>query len=106
MYYVTVDKNGSQVARRIAFDDYAEAVNYLATYYKPKFGRCTLSFTTEVINGHFARSYSELADPDIVDRSDEVRYVRAVKMSNAFDYAGSFFFLIESEVGIRDADSE
>lgn len=106
MYYVTVDKNGEELVRRKEFDDYAVAMQYLATYYEPRLGRGVLPFTTEVINGEFARSYVELADPETVGSSNEARRLRSIKFSNAFNYDGTYFFLVESDVGIQDADND
>jgi hypothetical protein len=108
MYYLTVDKDGKELVRRMGFEDYSEALRYLTNFYTPRNNdiRVVLSFTTEVINGEFARSYVELSDPNAIEPSDETRYVRAVKFSNAFKYEGSYFFLIESELGVQDADCE
>ncbi|MCA9040107.1 MAG: hypothetical protein KDA65_07170 [Planctomycetaceae bacterium] len=104
MYFVTIDKNGDAIERRKPFSDYAEAIKYFSKYYQPKLGRGTLKFTTEVVDGEFVRSYSELVDPTTIDPSDHARYVRSIKMDNAFSYDGSFVFLIESDLGIQDYD--
>ena len=106
MYYVTVCKDEETIVRRKPFDDYSEALKYFGAYYQPRVGRGTLSFTTEVIDGEFIRSFAELIDPNTLGNSDEVRYLRSVKANNAFCYDGSYFFLVESDLGIQDTDSE
>jgi hypothetical protein len=106
MYYLTVEQNGVEVVRRKVFDDYGTAVKFISKYFEPKSRRSVLSFTTEAINGEFARSYVEMADPTTIDHHDQTRYLRSVKFSNAFSYEGSYFFLIESDVGIQDADND
>ncbi len=110
MYYLTVSRgDGSDLIRRQPFNDFAAAVAYTATFYRPKYGRCVLNFTTEVINGQFARSYAFLTDPESVDAKDPRKrslYELAAKQANAFEYNGTYRFLIESDVGIEDQRSE
>lgn len=103
MYYLTIEKDGSDIVRRKEFSDYYDAVHCCAQYYSAKSKRSVLSLTTEVINGEFARSYVELAIPESIDVGEQARRLRATKYSNAFEYDGSYFFLIETEVGIRDS---
>ena len=108
MYYLTVVKNGSDIFVRRPFKDYCDAIAACTSYYKPKTKRSVLKFTTETINGQFARSYTELNRPEQIERNDKIakqRYAIAAKYTNAFEYADSYFFLIESEIGISDADS-
>lgn len=113
MYYITVIRNGIDVVVRKPYSDYADAVAAFNDYYKKRFGNATLTFQTEVLNGSFARSYAELnhiedikAEKDqITSQLYQMRYEEAAKTENSFDYDGRYFFLIESEVGIRDAEA-
>lgn len=107
MYYLTIEKNGEEVCVRLPYTDYSEAIMACADYYKPLAKRSVLSFVTETINGKFARSYAELNRPEAISTDDEIgksRYAVAAKLTNSFDYEGSLFFLIESSVGIEDAN--
>jgi hypothetical protein len=109
MYYLTVDENDNEICSRKPFDDYGEALEACAQFFKPKSNRSVLSFTTETINGKFARSYTELKRPEHISAEDEIgkqRYAAAAKSSNSFEYDCSYFFLIESELGIKDCDDE
>ena len=110
MYYATVFKDEETIVSRKPFHDFSEALKYFGAYYQPRSGRGTLSFTKEVKEGEFVRSYTELVDPatldNHVDNNYNSRYLRAVKMSNAFIYNGSYFFLVESELGIQEVQKE
>ena len=106
-YFLTVEKRGEELIRRQPFDDYGDAINFVGQYFTPRSQRSVLNFTTEAINGKFARSYVSLNRPGDLAKNDvgfERRYEIAVKYSNAFDYDDSYFFMIESEVGIADCD--
>ncbi len=103
-YFLTVESGNRTIVRRMPFDDYADALHFLAKYYRPRLGRGTLPFTTEVVDGKFMRSYTELLDPETMQPKDEPRYVRAVKLSTAFQYDAPLFFLVESEAGMQDTD--
>lgn len=99
MYYLTVDKNGEQITRRKAFDDYSKALQSLAEFYRPKTRRSVLSFTTEIINGQFARSFATLTDPEAIIAQEPFyreRYEVAVRQKSVFEFDGSYQFLIES----------
>jgi hypothetical protein len=104
MYYVTIIKNGVDVFRRKPFKQYEDAMSALGEYYKTPWGKSTLTFVTETLNGQFARTYTELNRWEDIDPKD-ARYTQAVKDSNAFVYDGSYFFLIESEIGMQEADA-
>jgi len=107
-YYLTVEKGGKSLLRREAFDDYGSAVAACYDYYEARSPRSVLTFTTEAINGQFARSFTELNLPESIEPNDEIgrmRYSAAAKYSNAFDYDDSYFFMIESEIGIADYDA-
>ena len=108
MYYLTVTRDDKDVLRRHPFADYSEAVAGASQFYKPKAGRSTLTFSTEVINGLFARSYATLERPEALDENKpffEARYHHAVKHDNAFSFDASYFFLIESDFGVSDAEA-
>lgn len=108
-YFVTVEKNGVSIHDRMQFDDYATAIEFLSEFYRPRFGRCVLPLTTEIVNGKFARSYGELNVPEsieVVDETSRRRYSAAAKLSNAFEYDASYFFLVESDVGIAEREQE
>jgi len=108
MYYLTVTKDAVEIIRRKLFSDYAAAVEFIGRYYRPRVsgGRTTLPLVTEVVNGVFARSYGSLTRPEsITDPARDVRYHDAAQQSVAFDFDGSYTFLIESEAGIQDTDA-
>ena len=108
MYYLTITKDGMDVVRRMVFDDYAAAVGYTARFYEPKAVRSVLSFTTEVINGQFARSFATLNRPETLDPAGpfyKEKYHRAAQQSNAFAFDASYLFVIESDVGVRDTEA-
>ena len=108
-YYLTVYKGEEEMIRRILFEDYNDALLALLDYYKPKYDTSVLPFTTDVIKGQFARSSVELNLPEdieeIKNEFDQQRYNRAAKNSNSFEYDASYYFLIESEIGIKDTDA-
>jgi hypothetical protein len=109
IYYLTIEKNSKELYLRKPFKDYSSALEECAKFYVPKAGRSLLAFTTETINGKFARTYAELNRPEHIDLKDtvsKIRYEAAVKQANAFEYTDSYFFLIESEVGVKDADED
>jgi len=113
MYYLTVIrngypfcKNGEDVVSSKPFEDYGAAIAYTSQFYGARTKRCVLEFTTEVINGEFARSYAALTRPEDIDpnqQSYQLKRDRAAKQSNAFNYDSSYFFMIESDVGMRDS---
>ena len=108
MYFVTVVKNGEAIVEKKEFSDYAQAIAYTSEFYQPKFGRVVLSFTTEVINGHFARSFATLTRPEDVQEKGaffKEKYEVAAKQDTSFFYSGSYLFVIESMFGIRDAEA-
>ena len=107
MYYLTITRDGQDVIRRKAFDDYDAAIEYTSQFYRPRHTRCVLEFTTEVINGKFARSFGTLNRPEGLDENGpyyKERYHVAAKQANSFDYDYSYLFVIESECGIRDVE--
>ena len=91
-YYSTIENNDIIIEKRVPFDDYKEAMHIFSKYYKSKSQRSVLNFTTELINGRFARSYIELNLPENISMNDDTistqRYLNAVKHSNAFEYEG------------------
>jgi len=108
MYYLTVIKDSVEVVRRQPFDDYAAAIGGIGRYYRPRVpgSRSTLPLVTEVVNGVFARSFGSLTRPEsITDPAHDVRYHDAAQQSVAFEYDGSYTFLIESDAGIQDTDA-
>ena len=108
MYFLTVRRDGRDEVFRKPFEDYSDALEFLMAYYRPRSSRSVLTFSTEVINGAFARSYLSLNLPEgVVDGPGaRERYALAVKHQNAYEYSSSYFFLIESQVGIDDADED
>lgn len=108
MYYLTVKKNGAIIVEKQLFADYAAAVARTAQFYTPRAARSVLLFTTEVINGEFARSYATLTKPEDVPKDSphfKERHHAAVHQANSFDFDGSSFFVIQSEIGLRDAEA-
>jgi hypothetical protein len=111
MYYLTIQRDGVDVVRRQPFADYADAVAFTSRFYqvKPPIRRAVLKFTTEAINGEFARSYATLTRVQDVreDRpfATEARNA-AVKKENAFAFDASYLFVIESQLGCDDQEAE
>ena len=113
MYYLSVlkGKDKGEVVASKSFDDFGHAMAACADYYSPRAHRAVLSFTTDAINGKFARAYAELNRPEDIDSTDtenadaKDEYQCAVKQANAHEYDSSFLFLIESDFGIQDADN-
>lgn len=106
-YYVTVDEDGKEIVRRESFDDFYVAMGFFSRYYRPRSKRSVLGFTTEVINGEFFRAYVTLWIPESLDQADSHFHQRdaiATKQSNAFEYSHTYFFLVESELGAKEAD--
>lgn len=108
MYYLTVTRGEEDIVRRETFEDYGEAMAALSRYVQPRGpGRAVLAFHTELIDGKFARTYLTVTPPDEVDPGlsfHEERRHLAVKQYNAYAYDHSYFFLIESAVGMVEAD--
>ena len=107
LYYLTIEKNGEEVCARLPYSDYSEAMLACAEHYRSTTKRSVLTFTTETINGRFARSYAEMNRPEEISTEDEmgkIRYAVAAKYTNAFEFEKSLFFLIETDVGIEDVD--
>src|SRR5262245_22605308 len=103
MYYLTIKKNGEVILAKQPFADYAAAVAFTSQFYQPRAARSVLRFTTEVINGEFARSYATLERPENLDKDSpffKERCHATVKKANAFSFDASYLFLIESELGI------
>jgi hypothetical protein len=63
MYYLTIQREGLDVVRRQPFSNYADAIAFTSRYYqfRPSIRRAVLKFSTEAINGQFARSYATLS---------------------------------------------
>ena len=107
-YYLTIERGREPLVTRKPFDDYAAALAACYESYEARSPRSVLTFTTEVINGQFARTFTELNRPESIDPSGGIgrlRYSAAAKCSNAFEYDDSLFFLIESDIGIADTDA-
>jgi hypothetical protein len=108
MYYLTVKKNGEVIVSKQAFHDYAEAVAFTSQFYRPRSIRSVLRFASEAINGEFVRSYATLIKPENIEKDSphyRERFHAAVKKVNAFDFDGSYLFVIQSEVGMSDAEA-
>jgi hypothetical protein len=113
MYYLTVVKDGVDLISQRPYEDYAAAIAGTAEFYRPKAGRSVLKFTTEVINGAFARSFATLTRPEDIPADhpfpNEIRQ-KAAKQSNAFSFDATYLFLIENDLGVSeridDADDE
>ena len=108
MYYLTVKKGDTDIVHRQQFDDYGAAVAFTSRFYQSTSARSVLVFTTEAIGGQFARSFAALTRTESL-RPDEPfymeRYRTAANQENAFKYDASYLFLIESEIGIHDAQA-
>ena len=111
MYYLTVlkGKEWNEVVASKSYEDFGDAMEACADFYSPKTDRAVLTFTTETINGKFARAYAELNRPEDIDIKGEngkEKHQKAVKHSNAHTYGSTFLFLIESDLGVADVGSE
>lgn len=107
MYYLTVaNSKGEDLVRREAFADYGDAMAALSRYLRPMWPRSVLQFSTELINGKFARTYMQVRRPNDLDPGDEF-YDRqlhlAKKQHNMYDYDEGYLFVIESDFGIEEA---
>lgn len=62
MNYKLTVWSGDEILFTDDFDDFEQAINATGSFYTPKNlrHRSVLSFTTEVINGKFFRSYASL----------------------------------------------
>ena len=105
-YYLTIRSKSETICRRIPFDDFALALEECSKYFESKAKLAVQTLNTEVTQGKFARAYSELnLSKDLEDFQDqigELRFRSAVKTENSFKYDNSYFFLIESDFGIKD----
>jgi hypothetical protein len=104
-YFLTIKVDGIKVKDREIYNDYAAALSACFAYCTLKPGKAILKFTTETINGVFAKSYAGMDRPeriDIKDEKDKYRYAAAAKLTNSFEYDADLFFIIEGEAGIAD----
>lgn len=107
MYYLTICAGDELLEERVKYQDYADAIAACGQYYEPRSAGSVLSFTSEVRGKKFMRSYAQLSR--LEDLGESVgrlspQGLRAVKSDNAFVYAKSYTFLIESELGARETD--
>jgi hypothetical protein len=109
MYFLSVTRNGVTIVDRKPFPDFEAALRFTAQYYRAKWGRSVLTFTTDVVNGEFLVSYATLRKIDDLDE-DEVfykeKYLAAVKHESAFEFDASYVFSIQSELSVREVDDE
>ena len=107
MYFLTICAAELAIVERAPYSDYSEAINACGEYYEVRFPGSVLEFCSVVSGKRFMRSHASLTRVedlgDDVDRSSG-RGLRAVKDSNAFIYAKSYAFLIESDLGVQEAD--
>lgn len=108
MYYLSVKSDDGQLlVDRDPFDDYGEAMAALDRFIRPRPGRAVLTFTTELINGQFARSFAQLRRPEDLDPEHpmfETLWRTAAKQDNAYTYERGYRFVIESEYGAAETD--
>ncbi len=108
MYYLTIRSRTKGICRRKPFNDFSEAVADCANHYKSKAPGAVLTFTSDIIQGKFARAYAELNLSrhleNYEDDIGELRYRNAVKTENSFLYEDSYFFLIETKFGITNTE--
>jgi len=107
MYLLTVFSNDVKIRERVPYSDFFDAISACGEYYEPRAAGAVLSFTSEVIGKRFMRAYAQLLRmEDVPDGTpgDSPRAVLAKKQGIAFDFARSYTFLIESELGSQEAD--
>ncbi|MCA9663517.1 MAG: hypothetical protein KC486_34625 [Myxococcales bacterium] len=110
MYFLSVwASDGERLASDEPFESYDEAMASLSRFIRPKGTRAVLSFTTELINGVFARTYAQVRRPEEVEALPRQRRLegmlhRAIKQHNAYDYDRGYLFVIESEYGKTESD--
>src|SRR5688500_17708657 len=110
-YYLTIQRDGVDAVRRQEFADYADAVAFASRDYQvqPGIRRAVLNFSTEAINGEFARSYASLTRiQDVGENQPHASEFRnkAIKLENAFTFDASYVFLIEGPLGREEADAD
>lgn len=109
VYFLTVKNtdSGQRLVEREPFEDYGEAMRALSSYLRPRNPRSVLVFSTELINGEFARTFMQVRRPEDLDPKDPLsKQLRplASKQANAYDYDCDYLFIIESEYGAAEAD--
>jgi hypothetical protein len=104
-YFFSMREDGRKTVDELPFVDFAQAIEHLSRYYRPRSSRSVLVFSSEVINGALARCYRSLVRPESVVRDDtthERLYERAVETDRAFQYDRSYLFVIETEIGAEE----
>lgn len=106
MYFLTVKAGNEILHDRTPFADYSEALAACGEFYEAKANGAALNFTSVVTGKKFMRTFAQLtrmADLGDVPR-DSPQAIAAVKQSNAFTFAKSYAFLVESDEGIHEAE--
>ena len=106
-YYLTINHNGVELLRRMQFDDFGAAIAHTSKFYRTRIPgtNAILEFTTEALNGKLARAFAGLTSPDDVKgEENEWGHALAAKQSCAFEFDGSYIFVIETDLGIKDSD--
>ncbi|WP_432731289.1 hypothetical protein [Variovorax sp. W6] len=105
-YFLSVFSGEEVLREQEEFADFAEAIAACGEYYEPRARGSVLNFTTVVTGKQFMRSYAQLVRID--DLPSDVapgspQSLAAIKQDNAFSFARSYHFLIESEAGLEQA---
>lgn len=105
MYFLTIKSGKDILCNRVQFADYADAMAACGAYYDPRYAGSTLNFTSVVVGKKFLRSYASLTKlEDLRDvPRNSPQAIAAAKQDNAFVFANSYVFLIESDEGVREA---
>lgn len=107
MYFLTIRADESVLCDRVPYPDYSDAIEACGEYYEPKARGAVMNFTSEVVGKKFVRAYAQLVrledlSPDVQRASP--RSIMVTKQNNAFTFSRSYTFLIESELGVQEAE--
>lgn len=105
MYFLTIKSGEEILCNGVPFPDYADAIAACGAYYDPRYAGSTLNFTSVVVGKKFLRAYASLTKlEDLRDvPRNSPQAIAAAKQDNAFLFAKSYFFLIETYEGMREA---
>lgn len=105
-YFLSVFEGERDIVHRRPFEDFSEAVAACSDYYEPRAAGAVLEFTVQVIGKVVRRATAQLTRPDDVrpEHANSPVSWRAAKDSNAFNFGHSYVFLIETELGMEQAE--
>lgn len=107
-YFLSIFSGEEVLRDQEPFADFAEAIAACGEYYEPRARGSVLNFTSIMTGKQFMRSYAQLVRID--DLASDVapgssQALAAIKQDNAFSFARSYHFLIESEARLQQRAS-